>query len=117
MEHTSDMEFALAENEEVDAIIESYINAMLLLRAGETVVRGRVAARGVEDAYRIDEVMWWYRLEYPLPPAAKRIRIRNRLLFNLFEDQRNIVHLETRSGRERTYRFGWDRDSVAVPIG
>ena len=117
MENTSDMEFELAENDEVDAIVETYINDMLLLEADEAAVRGRVTARGVEDAARIDEVMWWYRLEYSLPPSAERVRIRNRLLFNMFEDQRNIVNLKTRSGRERTYRFSWDEDDVTVPIG
>lgn len=117
MENTSDMEFELAENDEVDAIVETYINDMLLLEADEAAVRGRVTARGVEDAARIDEVMWWYRMEYSLPPSAERVRIRNRLLFNMFEDQRNIVNLKTRSGRERTYRFSWDDDVVTVPIG
>ena len=117
MEHTSDMDFELAENEEVDTILENYINDMLVLESGETVVQGEVTARGVEDAARIDEVMWWYRLEYKLTPSAERIRIRNRLLFNLFEDQRNIVNIRTRSGRERTYYFSWDEDNVTMPIG
>ena len=117
MEHTSDMEFELAENEAVDTIIETYINDMLVLEAGETVVRGEVTARGVEDAARIDEVMWWYRLEYSLPTSVERVRVRNRLLFNMFEDQRNIVNLETRSGRERTYYFSWNEDNVTIPVG
>lgn len=117
MEHTSDMEFALAETGEVDAIIEAYINEMLVMEAGDSVVQGKVTARGIEDAMRIDEVMWWYRLEYPLPPEAERIEIRNRLLFNMFEDQRNLVNLKTRSGRERTYYFSWDEDNVTVPVG
>jgi len=117
MEHTSDMEFELEENDEVDSIIETYINDMLMLEAAEAPVRGRVTARGVEDAARIDEVMWWYRLEYAVPSDAERVRIRNRLLFNMFEDQRNIVNLETRSGRKRTYYFSWNRDKVTIPIG
>lgn len=116
MEHSSDMEFELAENEEVDSIIQAYINDMLAIEAGGAVLRGEVTARGVEDAARIDEVMWWYRLKYALPPSAERIRIRNRLLFNVFEDQLNIVNLKTRSGRERTYRFSWDEDNVTIPL-
>lgn len=117
MEHTSNMEFELAETDEVDAIIEAYINEMLVLEAGEAVVQGKVTARGIEDAVRIDEVMWWYRLEYELPPGTDRIAMRNRLLFNLFEDQRNLVNLKTRSGRERTYYFSWDEDNITVPVG
>lgn len=117
MEHTSDMAFELAETDEVDAIIEAYINEMLVLEAGDSVVQGKVTARGIEDAVRIDEVMWWYRLEYTLPAGTERIAIRNRLLFNMFEDQRNLVNLKTRSGRERTYYFSWDEDNVTVPVG
>ncbi len=117
MEHTSNMEFELAETEEVDAVIEAYINEMLVVEAGETVVQGKVTARGIEDAVRIDEVMWWYRLQYTLPPGTERIGIRNRLLFNMFEDQRNLVNLKTRSGSERTYYFSWDEDNITVPVG
>lgn len=117
MEHTSNMEFELAETEEVDAVVEAYINEMLVLEAGEAVVQGKVTARGIEDAIRIDEVMWWYRLQYTLPPGTERIGIRNRLLFNMFEDQRNLVNLKTRGGSERTYYFSWDEDNVTVPVG
>jgi len=117
MEHTSDMDFELAENEMVDEIVETYINDMLVLEIDTVALPGEVTARGVEEAVRIDEVMWWYRLEYALPSSTERVRIRNRLLFNMFEDQRNIVNLKTRSGRERTYHFSWDEDDVTLPIG
>jgi hypothetical protein len=117
MEHASDMEFKLAETEEVDAIIESYINETLVMTVGDAVLEGRVTARGIEDAARIDEVMWWYRLHYDLPRETERVSIRNRLLFNMFEDQRNLVNLKTRGGRERTYYFSWDEDNITVPVG
>lgn len=117
MEHASDMEFKLAETEEVDAIIESYINETLVMTVGDAVLEGRVTARGIEDAARIDEVMWWYRLHYELPRETERVAIRNRLLFNVFEDQRNLVNLKTRGGRERTYYFSWDEDNITVPVG
>lgn len=117
MERTSDAEFELAENETVDEVVEAYINDMLVIEVDTVALQGEVTARGVEDAARIDEVMWWYRLEYALPRSTERIRIRNRLLFNMFEDQRNIVNLKTRTGRERTYHFSRDQDDVALPIG
>ena len=101
----------------MDAIVEAYINEMLVMEAGEAVIQGKVTARGVEDAVRIDEVMWWYQLKYMLPAGVERVGIRNRLLFNVFEDQRNIVNLKTRSGRERTYYFSWDEDNITVPVG
>lgn len=117
MERESDMEFRLAETPDVDVVVVRYINDMLLFRAGDAPLTGVLAERGVEDARRADEVMWWYRLKYALPPGTERIGIRNRVLFNVFEDQRNLVHLKTRRGRERSYYFTWDDDQVAVPLG
>ena len=117
MESTSDMAFELAQDDEVDKTVEQYINDMLVFEAGGAPVQGVLVERGVEEAPRIDEVMWWYRLEYRLPASVERIHIRNRLLFNMFEDQRNLVNLKTRSGRERTYYFTWDEDGLSVPVG
>ena len=117
MESESDMDFRLAETPGADSVVARYIGEMLVFEAGGEPLAGVLAERGVEEAARIDEVMWWYRLRYELPPGTERIGIRNRVLFNMFEDQRNLVHLKTRSGRERTYYFTWDDDRVAAPIG
>lgn len=116
MESTSDMEFELAETREVDEVVEQYINDMLTIDADGTLLEGTVLERGIQDARNPDEVMWWYRLEYPLDPSVDRIHVRNRVLFNMFEDQRNLVHLKTRSGRERTYYFSWDEDNVTLRL-
>ena len=116
MENTSDMEFELTETREVDEVVEQYINDMLTIDADGTLLQGTVLERGIQDARNPDEVMWWYRLEYPLDPSVDRIHVRNRVLFNMFEDQRNLVHLRTRSGRERTYYFSWDEDNVTLRL-
>lgn len=116
MENTSDMDFELSETAEVDTTIQQYINEMLVFRANGTPLAGTLVERGVEEAARLDEVMWWYRLRYPLPASAERVHIRNRLLFNMFEDQRNLVNLKTRSGAERTYYFTWDEDNLSIPV-
>lgn len=116
MDHTSDMDFKLAETDRVDAIIERYINDMLEVRAGDSVLRGKVTARGIDEADIVDEVMWWYRVEYPLDESTEVLQVRNRLLFNMFEDQQNLVHIKTRRGRERAYRFHWGSDNVAIRL-
>lgn len=117
MESTSDMDFRLAETDEVDVVVQQYINDMLTIEAAGTVLQGTIVERGIEDARNPDEVMWWYRLEYPLDPSTDRVHVRNRVLFNMFEDQRNLVNMKTRSGRERTYYFSWDEDDVTIPVG
>lgn len=116
MERTSDMQFELAESTEVDRVIEAYINDMLTVEVDGSRLTGTVSARGIQDAARQDEVMWWYRLEYAVEGTPDRIYVKNRLLFNMFEDQRNILHVTTRSGRERAYYFSWDEEDVHVPL-
>lgn len=116
MDHTSNMEFKLAETPEVDEIIGRYINGQLVIRAGDSVLPGKVTARGIDEAELIDEVMWWYRIEYVLDETVDRVHLRNRLLFNVFEDQQNLVHLKTRRGRERAYRFSWNSDNVTIRL-
>ena len=116
MERASDMSFRLRETDEADAAVAAYVAEALLMEVGGAVVPGVLVERGVEASPRLDETMWWYRLRYRLPEGAERLHIRNRLLFNAFEDQRNLVHLKTRSGKERTYYFTWDDDEVTVSV-
>lgn len=116
MEHTSDTGFELAETARVDSIVERYINDMLVLTAGDAALRGKVTARGIDEADIIDEVMWWYRMEYPVAESVERVHVRNRLLFNVFEDQRNLFHLKTRRGRERAYSFHQGDDNVTIRL-
>lgn len=117
MEQTSDMDFRLDETDEVDTVVEQYVNDMLNFQVEETLLQGELVERGIQEARNPDEVMWWYRLEYSLDPSIDRIHVTNRLLFNMFEDQRNIVNIKTRRGRERTYYFSWDEDNVTIPVG
>ncbi len=117
MEQTSDMDFRLDETDEVDTVVEQYVNDMLNFQVEETLLQGELVERGIQEARNPDEVMWWYRLVYSLDPSIDRIHVTNRLLFNMFEDQRNIVNIKTRRGRERTYYFSWDEDNVTIPVG
>jgi len=117
MERTSDMDFELAETPEVDRVVETYINDMLTIEMDGHPLLGKVTARGIQSATRPEEVMWWYRMEYAVDTPPDRLYVKNRLLFNMFEDQRNIMHVTTRSGRERAYYFSWNEEDVNVPLG
>lgn len=60
-----------------------------------------------------DERIWWVELRYDLAAPANSVAVRARQLYELFDDQRNIVRvLDTESGRQRTLYFaapddGW----------
>ncbi len=117
MDHTSNMEFRLAETEAVDNVVLDYLRARFVVSVpGKGPLDGVIVQRGIQDAPRADEVMWWYRIEYEVPGSAEEARIQNRLLFNLFEDQRNIVHLVGRGGAEESYAFGWSLDEASLDL-
>lgn len=69
---------------EVDGQFMRYFNQHLVLTAAGTVVAGRVTASGEEND------MWWYRIQYQAPAELTRFSVRNTLLFDTFDDQRNI---------------------------
>ncbi len=116
MEKTSDMEFRLADTEEVHRLVISYINEMLHVEGDGVRLIGHHTSHGIEDAPRADEVMWWYELAYEPSSEIQRLYLKNRLLFNLFEDQRNIVHVKMPSGQERAYYFSWAEEDVSFGV-
>ena len=116
MEHTSDMEFQLADEEVVHDLVTDYINAMLELQVDGEKVIGVRTQTGIQEARIPDEVMWWYELSYPTDGQVGELFLRNRLLFNMFEDQRNLLHLTLPDGKERAYYFSWAEESVRIPI-
>lgn len=62
-----------------------YFTARAQLFANGRVLTPRVIGSGEEDG------MWWYALELPVPTGVNRWELRNELLFERFEDQKNLV--------------------------
>ncbi len=68
----------------VDAVFLAYLRKHLVVTAGGQVLEARVVGSGEEND------MWWYRLQYSAPSELRTFSIRNTLLFDAFDDQRNI---------------------------
>ena len=72
-EHTSNLEYHLAETPESDALVEDYLNEMIQIRVTGEPLAGRIESRGVEPGGSPLETMWWFELVYdtgaprPLP--------------------------------------------------
>ena len=82
----------------VDSLFSSYLDTKFTLAIGDSVIRGAIAESGqTED-------MWWYNVVYEAPAAVTEISFRNDVLFDLFDDQRNITRvLYVPTERHRTY--------------
>ncbi len=68
-----------------DALALAYLGQKLLVSADGRPLLGRIAAAGQEDK------MWWYLLEYPMAANPAKLSLANRVFFELFEDQQNLL--------------------------
>jgi hypothetical protein len=82
----------------IDSLFTSYFNSQFTLAIGDTTVHGVVVASGESDD------MWWFTVLFESWEPITEISFRNDLLFDLFDDQRNITRvLYTPTERHRTY--------------
>ncbi len=83
-----------------DSLAMAYLGRKLLVSADGRPLAGRIAAAGHEDK------MWWYLVEYPMAATAATLRIANRIFFELFDDQQNLLKvLPSRYGDETSLYF------------
>jgi hypothetical protein len=82
----------------VDSLFSSYFDTKFTLEIGDSAVTGAIAGSGQADD------MWFYNVVYQAPSAVTEITFRNDVLFDLFDDQRNITRiLYVPTERHRTY--------------
>ncbi len=101
--------FSLAPTEAVEAAFSRYLGAHFVVTAEGRAVAGRVVASGEEND------MWWYRVQYDAPSDFRSLHLRNTLLFDTFDDQRNIVRLMFFPGEKvETLYFTGGSDAYTV---
>ncbi len=83
-----------------DSLATTYLSQKLLVAVDGKPLVGRIAAAGSEDK------MWWYLVQYPIAARAGKLTIANRVFFELFDDQQNLLKvLQVRSGDETSLYF------------
>jgi len=82
----------------VDSLFSDYFDTKFVLAVHDSAVHGAIAESGqAED-------MWWYNIVFEAATAVGEISFRNDILFDLFNDQRNITRvLHVPTDRQRTY--------------
>lgn len=100
----------------VDRIFLRYLEKHLALEVGAVRLTPEVLGRGEELLDR--EPVWWYTLHYRTESEVTALRVRNTLLFDRFDDQRNVVkfvHLPEET--QRTYAFARGEEVFTVEFG
>ena len=82
----------------VDSLFASYFNSRFTMSIADSIHEGRIVASGqAED-------MWWYAVTFEAPEPITAVAFRNDLLFDIFDDQRNITRvLDTSTEKQRTF--------------
>ncbi len=76
---------------DVDALFLRYLSRSFRIEVGGTVLDGRIVGSGDDELDR--EPVWWYQIEYTAPAPITAARVTNTLLFEIFDDQRNVLRV------------------------
>lgn len=88
------------------ALFLRYFTTRAQLFADGRALPPRVIGSGEEEG------MWWYALELPVPRGVKRWELRNELLFERFDDQKNLVTVLEAASAKRAVLYFVPRDQV-----
>ena len=97
-----------------DSLFAEYFNEGFGLRLNGTEVVGVIESSGEDVASGVGDLrMWWYQVRFDGTEPIRSIEIRNEILYEQFEDQRNIVRvLHVPTDMQKTLYFaapdgGW----------
>ena len=97
-----DLAEALSEREKRDVLVDTspssdslfvaYFHEGFVMTSGTERLKGRLVGSGEEVVGK--EPMWWYLLEFTAENPIAGLTIEQRLLSEMFEDQKNIVQIQ-----------------------
>jgi hypothetical protein len=105
LEHTlqtvsGDRRLRLQPDPHVDKVFLDYFNQHFTLRSGGRTWKATLVTSGEEND------MWWYLLRFDTGTTLRRFTLRHAVLFDQFEDQKNIVKVKLFPGEdEQTFYF------------
>ena len=105
--------FQLDVSPEADALFLSYLVEHFVLEVDGQLLEGRIVGSGDDELDR--EPVWWYQLRFDASGPIESVRITNTILFEIFDDQRNVMRVvkfpeETR----RAYYFAPGEETIEI---
>ncbi len=115
--HAGVPELALEPAPGADSLFLAYFAFSFELRANGVPLSGEILSSGEDlESGDGDQRMWWVLVGFRSDAPIERVEIVNRVLFDHFDDQRNIVRiLHAPTDRQRTLYFAApDDEPIAV---
>ena len=98
---------------EIDSLFMSYLRENFILEVGGAPLPGALIGSGDDELDR--EPVWWYQVQYRAPGPIEAARITNTVLFELFDDQRNVLRVvDFPSETRRAYYFARGEETVQI---
>ena len=111
--HSGRADLELRDGPDTEAAFLAYFDTRFSLSVGGSPLPRRIVASGRDELDR--EPVWWYAVQFEAPEAVTAFRVRNALLLELFDDQRNVVkfvHFPDQT--QKTYSFGRGEEEFDV---
>lgn len=106
-------DFRMETSPAVDSLFQTYFAKQFQLTVDGQVLQGRIIGSGDDVVDR--EPVWWFLIRFDAPEPIGDFRVRNALLFDVFEDQKNIlkvIHLPDET--QRSYTFSAEEETIEV---
>lgn len=92
------------ESDEADKYIQSYLEQYLKLFTAEEALEWEWLGKEVSE----DLTAFWIYLYVPEANVSTPLRVRNKMFFDLYDDQQNMIQVADGSGRTKSYLFHQD---------
>jgi len=97
----------------VDALFLQYFAEKFILEVEGTILEGQIIGSGDDELDR--EPVWWYQLRFSAPEPIRLARITNTILFDVFDDQSNILRVVDFPEESRSsYYFAPGEETIEV---
>ena len=98
--HTARQELSVRDESSQDSLFAAYLDATVSLTSAGERLRPHVIQSG-RDPDATDSPMWWYLVEFRAAKPIQTLAVKYELMFEVFDDQRNIVSVVKMPGEAR----------------
>ncbi|MGD2122852.1 MAG: hypothetical protein PVJ76_13955 [Gemmatimonadota bacterium] len=105
--------FLMEVTPELDAAFLRYLSEHLVLEHAGSALSGRILGSGYDELDR--EPVWWYQVAYEAPEPIQALRVTYTVLFEVFEDQRNVLRVaHFPEGKRQAFYFARGEETSDV---
>jgi hypothetical protein len=97
----------------MDALSLRYLSGHFVLEVDGNPLKGQIIGSGEDELDR--EPVWWYQIRYEAKDPIRSARITNTVLFEIFDDQSNVLRVvRFPEGNRQAFFFGAGEETHEV---